>query len=412
MTLESTGPNSSENEEPLSATAMFLRSLEEPSAAPKEEPAWTAPSAPAASTPQPAHAVPGEFTQMFQMAPRQETAPPVASAPAANQAPVPAPSSGPGEFTRIFHTGSTNQEAKTVIEPPPYAPPATPLANASSRKGFSTPGASDSASGEGSVTQIFKPVQQSAAQAAPAPPAPPLRAAPAPAVEPLLPNPAYMPESSWKTQPEFGAQSQPAAGPSVTKLLSTLGTPQSSSPAHAPEPIPYTPAPVPAFSPSASHEPASAHEAGSVTRLIQRLSQAPAEPAPLISAPPTPEAPISSGPGEFTQMISAAAFAPAASAPAAVPAPAQPQPAAPQFPATPAFSMPPPAVPQMPHLPPVAPAASLPHMQMPKPPAMPAAPQFAPPKGKLEALVPVLLIVNTFLLVLVLVVVLFALKGH
>jgi hypothetical protein len=56
----------------------------------------------------------------------------------------------------------------------------------------------------------------------------------------------------------------------------------------------------------------------------------------------------------------------------------------------------------------------MPKPEMPKPPAMamPAAPAVAAPKGKLDGLVPVLLIVNTFLLVLILVVVLFALKGH
>jgi hypothetical protein len=51
-------------------------------------------------------------------------------------------------------------------------------------------------------------------------------------------------------------------------------------------------------------------------------------------------------------------------------------------------------------------------------PAMPAAPKVAPPpmpavaapKGKLEAMVPILLVINTFLLVVLLVVVIFAMK--
>ncbi len=50
-----------------------------------------------------------------------------------------------------------------------------------------------------------------------------------------------------------------------------------------------------------------------------------------------------------------------------------------------------------------------PKFEAPKPPAMPAL-AAAAPKGKLEAMVPILLIVNTFLLILLLVVVLFALK--
>jgi len=37
-------------------------------------------------------------------------------------------------------------------------------------------------------------------------------------------------------------------------------------------------------------------------------------------------------------------------------------------------------------------------------------PALAPPKGKLEAMVPILLVINTFLLVLLLVVVIFLIK--
>jgi hypothetical protein len=41
----------------------------------------------------------------------------------------------------------------------------------------------------------------------------------------------------------------------------------------------------------------------------------------------------------------------------------------------------------------------------------PAPPAVAPPKSKLEAMVPVLLILNTFLLIVLLVVVVFAMKS-
>ncbi|HTJ31316.1 MAG TPA: hypothetical protein VL346_12485 [Acidobacteriaceae bacterium] len=431
MTFESSGSGSSDHEEPLSATAMFLRSLEEPSAAPKQEAGWAAPpvkqeqAAPAAGG-----QGPGEFTRMFQTVPRQEAQAPQASAPAtpvANPVPSAAPapaanagaSGGQGEFTRIFSAGSVSQEAKTVIEPPPYAPPVAPPAGGSSRKGFSTPGISDSASG-GSVTQLFKPVAASAPPPAVAPA--PVAAAPvnAPA-QPIVPSPAYVPaaEPAWKPEANFPAHGQPAAGPSVTSLLSTLAAPGSSSPARAPEPVPYSPAPVPAYTPQ--HQgPSATPEAGSVTQLIQRLAQTPAEPPPpLPVAPAAPVAPASSGPGEFTRMISAAAFAPAVTpAPAAAPTP-PPAAAAPAFPAMPPVAMPHVAAPQMPHAQAgPAPQAHLPHMQaappmqMPKPPALPPVPAMAAPKGKLEGMVPILLIVNTFLLVLVLVVVLFALKAH
>jgi hypothetical protein len=39
-----------------------------------------------------------------------------------------------------------------------------------------------------------------------------------------------------------------------------------------------------------------------------------------------------------------------------------------------------------------------------------AAPALAAPKGKLEAMVPILLVINTFLLIVLLVVVVFAMK--
>lgn len=80
----------------------------------------------------------------------------------------------------------------------------------------------------------------------------------------------------------------------------------------------------------------------------------------------------------------------------------------------PAVSMPHLQIPQVPHAAAAtpAPALHLPKIEMPKPVLMPAPPAIAVPKGKLEGMVPILLIVNTFLLVLLLVVVLFALKGH
>jgi hypothetical protein len=47
----------------------------------------------------------------------------------------------------------------------------------------------------------------------------------------------------------------------------------------------------------------------------------------------------------------------------------------------------------------------------PKPPAM-AAPALAPPKSKLEAMVPILLVINTFLLLILLIVVIFLIKSR
>jgi hypothetical protein len=45
-------------------------------------------------------------------------------------------------------------------------------------------------------------------------------------------------------------------------------------------------------------------------------------------------------------------------------------------------------------------------------PAPPAAPALSAPKTKLEAIVPILLVINTFLLIVILMVVVFALKSR
>jgi hypothetical protein len=48
---------------------------------------------------------------------------------------------------------------------------------------------------------------------------------------------------------------------------------------------------------------------------------------------------------------------------------------------------------------------------LPKPAPLPPVPALAPPKGKLEAMVPILLVINTFLLLLLLMVVIFLIKA-
>lgn len=135
----------------------------------------------------------------------------------------------------------------------------------------------------------------------------------------------------------------------------------------------------------------------------------PSAPAPQ-AAPP---APVDAGPGEFTRMISTLGVsgAPSAAAPPVQPASQQQAPAAPpvkvevqvpvQTPAPPAIA----ASVAAPKAPPIA--ASV-----------PPAPKLAPPlpaaaaKGKFDAIVPLLLIVNTFLLLAILLVLLFQVRGH
>src|SRR5580698_6733605 len=142
----SSGSNSPEHEEPLSATAMFLRSLESP---PAEVPdAFASGTArlvteaarsewPAEAAPPPSPAPksgPGEFTRIFQAMDRQaidkvdKAFAPAPAGPSAGRiepAATPAAAPGAGEFTRIFVAGSAPVSpamAKTVIEPPPLPP--------------------------------------------------------------------------------------------------------------------------------------------------------------------------------------------------------------------------------------------------------------------------------------------------
>ena len=444
-----------EQADPLSATAMFLNAFEgggesapkapDPFApgppSPRTSPVAERPPAAVPSRPfaGPGGGAPGEFTQMFNSQGQRPAAPPAQPREAAPQdrgpheqvsprglevtqtlrSPQAPGDSGAGEFTRIFVPGGT----------PPYTPPSRPpedtprpgtlFAGPSKSKGFSSPGASDSASAEGGISQFFNTIPR---QPASAPPAPPRPAPPPPAAD-----------TSWKNDPFFRPPEKSAApegpSPSVTNILSSLAGPGSSAPRRD-EPAPYRADPLPSYAP-----PKPSEDAGGVTQFIQRLSQEQLAP-PVVPAPaPAPVPPPSQGPGEYTRMIEGLGAMPAAAAPAPAPPPPAPK-AAPAFavpavplPAAPAFAAP--AVPAPPPLPRVAPppipAAPAPHAAgapaapsfgapaipaMPKP-ALPPVPMpaVAPPKSKLEAMVPILLVINTFLLVLLLVVVIFLIKA-
>jgi hypothetical protein len=287
-------------------------------------------------------------------------------------------------------------------------------------KGFSTPGVSDSASAEGSFTQFFK-----AAPSTPAAASTPF--APVQSYRPPPPPPPQ--ETPWQHEPEFAAPTKPAdstPSQSVTGLMSALSSPGGpSSGPRQPEVAPYRPEPMPSYTPAPPQEPSSI-DSGSVTKLIQRLSQVQRE------APPEPRMPIASEapktanvnaplgePGEFTRMISGDTVK-AALGGAAVPAQPAPAAAAPPPAAMPHLAVPavaPPTIAPPTITPPTvtgggvhAPKVEPPKIAPPKitPPALPA---LAAPKSKLEGMVPILLVVNTFLLVVLLVVVIFALKA-
>jgi len=443
------GNDPHEQDEPLSATGMFLRAFDSssPNSPEATQTSSAKPESPSVS-PAPAFSTsstsgPGEFTQMFQAlnqpqaashaAPVAQTpqSAPALSIPETKAAPVPAstPPPAPGEFTRIFVKAST-PSPESQVRPDLPARPAMdtpPAPSPSKMKGFSTPGISDSASAEGSFTQFFK-------TSAPPPP----KSTPAPTVQPFAPPATQAPQSStsqspsqdWPRESNFGAapkqfdvgpdpnqgqtpaSSPPPAAGSATGLLSALSSPGAATTApRQPEPPPYRPESAPFYPAAPPPAEPSSVEAGSVTRLIQRLSQVPKEAPPEQVAPSTPStaavssgpASGASGPGEFTRMISGSAFRAGPEVPTQA-TPPQPVPAA-AAPAPPAIPIPAVKAPAPPPM--AAPKFEAPKIEAPKvtPPAV------AAPKSKLEAMVPILLVINTFLLVVLLVVVIFAMKS-
>jgi hypothetical protein len=426
MSTEKVREENEKPEEPqnLSATAMFLRGFD---SSPGTTSADNAPGA--AHTTPPSQApveqrvdlqleprdsaasAPGEFTGLFQTAGSPRTSPSSGADAAKPTPPIAAGSSAspsvPGEFTRIFvstHTPSTSAPASRLDESP--LPAATEPGVGSRSKGFSSPGLSDSASGEGGFTQFFKSASEQLAA-------------------PVKPSAFTPPQTSSpiETQP-IPSGRQELSGPSVTSLLSSLSSATSShTPSTRPEPEPYRPAPAPSWHNPIARSGEPQVEAGGVTQLIQKLAHEPAT-APLPPTTPAPAAPpVASGPGDFTRMIStlgasgASPSAPSGSAPAAAqPAPAPQAPALPpvQIPVKLAVQVPPVQAPTPPAGAAPAAAPKAPQIAVPAPPVpkLAPAPPLAVPKGKFDAIVPLLLIVNTFLLLAILLVLLFQARGH
>ncbi len=375
------GADGSGQSDPLSATGMFLNAFQtqpDQAAEPEERDKWFAPEdkggaklggaklggpwgqplnspsvppAPASPALGEGKPVPGEFTQMFQkldFAP----APPLSPAPEARPS-TEMPRQEPGEFTRMFVRATASMPQRPM---PPLSEAAAFAAPAAAKlKGFSTPGVSDSASAEGSFTQLFQ--------------------TPAPA--PRSPNPDTTP----------GKDAMEAAG--VTQLFRAL-TPENQPQANGFGEQSAQPAARLASSPE------------SVTMLIQRLTEdleSSVASTPLPATGPEPAA--FSEPGEFTRIMSGA------SAKAAVDlgSPAQKTAA----PAPVVFAVPAAALPPAPAV--AAPAIPAPpKLQAPPIPAPPAAPSANLPQSKLQQMMPMLLVLNAFLLVVLIVLVVFLLK--
>ncbi len=333
-------------------------------------------------------ASPGSFTQMFSTmsaASATEPAAPSAAPPAA-QPPAASPASGPGEFTKMFQ-GMQGQSG--VSEQGSFPPLSKPSRSAE----------------PGAFTQMF-----STHNPAVAPQGDPLKSLP--------PEPA--PEADlkfWKDHPQPAEPGLPAQG-GFTQLLQAL----SQEPAvKAPE--------APVYAPPAAAPPAPA--VGGFTQLLRTLSsEPPAPPAavpPLapppapVAAPPMAPSPIvappvappmmplspvaptvSSGPGEFTRVISGSALRDLQSQSGA---PSAPPPTAPVAqPAWPPAPIPPPPAMHLPQpAPPIAPQAfAFPPTPAPPPPAAPA-----PATGALQKYMPLILVLNIFLMLAIVLILIF-----
>jgi len=340
--------------DPLSATGMFLDAFHWQSD-PSQGQAAESLVQPAAAKQVRTEASPvaqGEFTQLFGALDQAE--PPsqsqsAAPAPRTSAAPQETLKPASGDVTRIFvqqPNPLTEQPARGVPSPAPSA-----HANPPRMKGYSSPGASDSASAEGSFTQLFRTVTPSPA--------------PLPRIQPLAPQASTSLPAVEKTEWPASTQKSPGA----TDLFRALSAAEGSqADRHAPRSesfsntMPASPAP------------------GSVTGWIQKLSEVqPLSTEQAFEPPPLTAMPASgtvSGQGEYTRIISGG-----------VPAP------------------PVPAIPKT-----QAPAIEPPKVVPPKltPPAL-AVPAVPAPRTKLQEMLPILLVLNAFLLVVLILVVVFAL---
>jgi hypothetical protein len=343
---------------------------------------------------------PGEFTRVFQSV--QVPGGPAGSVPGNRPAlvvPPPEPSIGsesrssePGGFTQMFSKPAVPAEAVRRDEPgtftqmfsKPAAPAAPPAAQETAFPSLRTEpppaekdfgwaagrAAEPPVAAQGGFTQLFRALNQEEAGSAKAPeaPLPPMQVAP---------------------------QTSAAAG-GFTQLLQSLSTPPAQG-APGVDPaagIPGIPQSRPAAPPAGNFPAANFSGAGTTSP----------------AGGPAPSGPMPSGPGEFTRVISGSAFREAqagavggpASAPLAAPAagrPSFPMPAAmppmaaPKAPtphlAPPAFAFPPPAAPQAGPPPPAA---------------------AAPPQSGLQKHLPLILLVNVFLLLVIVLILVFVLR--
>jgi hypothetical protein len=443
-------PTASAAESKPGEFTQLLQTLNTPVLKTESEPS----SPPVVETPS-ASAEPGSFTQLFKKAPAQTAAPEASFSPAhipEGEPPASAPvsGSGTGAFTQLFQTLSPDQKesskpAAAVSTPPVAAPPvATPLPQPQPAvtEGFTQmfqslspktepapmpPSASSAAfeppeaqpkSGPGAFTQMFSQIGgQSVAQENTLAS---LKQESVPQSNFQFSTPAPVPGANpFGTSAPRPDPTSPAQG-GFTQLFQALGT-ENKAPAKEPPLIPSSPA-APNPAPPA---------AGGFTQLLRTLnadSSPPQQAAPpqMASSPAPPSPMSSSGPGELTRIISGSMLREAqdqnvAPGPPVIPSGGQPAGAGQPGISMPRMQMPqPPAFPKMPPGAPPVPsmqagggaAPQMPHFQ-PPPFAFPPAP--APPvpqPGKLQQYLPLILVVNVFVLIVVILIVVFALRHH
>jgi len=411
--------------------------------------------------------IPTTFTQMFSAlsdkpAQQAEAAPtsswtPVPKAPApplqtAAQPPVQTPlqpsaqitnmaPGEPGEFTRLFQSvhgpGRPSTTPATVPPSAPGQPSGAPRTGGPNNQPVVQPAsvASDETSGSpGAFTQMFSRPAVPSDVARRDEPGTFTQMFSKPAAGPATPAPLHGSGfPSLRTEPlraetDFGLGGARPADPALpaqggfTQLFQALNQEEA-----RPTP-PQTPLP-----PSA---PETAAAAGGFTQLLQSLSAPPAHPqaagipqakppAPPVANLPAanfpaageaafpprsvPSPPASSGPGEFTRVISGSAFREAQAGAVAAPPSAAAPPAATGRPVIPMpAAMPPMAAPK----PPVpAPHLAPPAFAFPPPAAAPPPPAAsAPTQSALQKYLPLILLVNVFLLLVIVLILVFVLR--
>ena len=335
---------------------------------------------------------PGDFTRIFLQVPApavetprsiEKTAEPASTAPSQ---PPQAGEMGPGEFTRFLSGMERVPPESSTVRPESDLPAARKL------KGFSTPGAAGFASaGPSGITESF-----SAAPSAPETP-PTARFEDDRVVSRPFRRPPDTAEQRipFSPRPEERTGPRPGEAGEFTRLMKSLSDTAS-------RPMQEGSGPLTGAAAGATSSQEFQAGPGEFTRLMKGLSGGtPPEEAALpgferADPPPLPK-PVPQEAGDYTRIISGSLLR------QAQPAEPQPVPVTNAAAAGPLSGLPPVPHPLMPAAPQVP---QVPHV--PTPPALPV----APPKGKLERSLPLLLILNAFLLAVLILLVAFSLRGR